>query len=154
MKRLLTILYRTSLLKLTTNKVSRWVKNGNIDNLIMALEYGIYDVRKGAIEGLTTLKHKESIPLLEKYLDDSIQSVSESAIEGLTILTNEKNSIINEKIKQKKQYWKAKKANKKKIEGSYISNLSFRNQEKESPSQRLERRFKQQRDTNHPPFGF
>ncbi|MBT31384.1 MAG: hypothetical protein CMO01_17150 [Thalassobius sp.] len=35
----------------------------------------------------------------------------------------------------------------------YLSNISFRSQEKTPPRQRLMRQLKDHRNTNHPPFG-
>jgi len=102
MKTVLAFLYRVGILKVSTKAVARWVENRNLDKLTLALEYGIYDVRKAAIEGLTSLKQKESIPLLERFLDDPVQLVSESAMVGLSTLTSGNDTTINEKIKQKK----------------------------------------------------
>ena len=154
MKKILSFLYRTKLLKINPSKVLFWTENNKPHKLILALEYGTYDVRKYAIEGLCRLKYENTINILLSLIDDPIQLVSEAAMQGLTSLTKGVDENINIKIDQKKQYWKNQNNKAKNRKLQYISNLSFNNNEKESSSQRLEKRYKQQRDSNHPPFGF
>lgn len=145
-------LYKKGVLKFNANKIQKWVKEGKSNHLIIALQLGLYDIRKLSVEGLAKLQHIDAIPSLINALDDSVKTVSDASMEALQSLTKKDDQEINQKIKAKQSYWKNKKNEVKK--GSYISNLSFGQREKESPSQRLEKRFKQQRDTNHPPFGF
>ena len=99
MNTILSFLYKVKCLKPNINKVARWVKTSNPDGLTLALRYGKYDVRKAAIEGITSLKHSQSIPLLEEFIDDPVQSVSESAMSGLTFLTDGAKSVVYENIK-------------------------------------------------------
>ena len=145
-------LYKNGFLKFNKDKINNWVNEAKSNHLAIALQLGFYDIRKLSVKGLEKLQHTNAIPLLIHALDDPVKVVSEASMEALQTLTQEKDQEINQRIKAKQAYWKKKeKASKK---SNYISNLSFEQHERESPSQRLERRFKQQRDANHPPFGF
>lgn len=108
------LLYKFKILRLTNRKVKSWHNSQNIDNLIFALENGIYDVRALAANYLGDSFNPKAIPALRNGIDDKVKIVSIACMDSLRKITHspEIESIINAKV----QEWKIKEQNSK-IEG-------------------------------------
>lgn len=148
---LIDYLYNKGLLKITTDKVRRWTDAGNEQKLLFALEYGLFNFRVKAIEGLIAINYPQIEKVLEQAIDDPVQSVSMLAIEALRKTTN--SLIIHKKIEEKLKFWEQRKeqmtwAATRSRSYPYFDGGST----KESPGSRLMSRLNQQRSDNHPPW--
>jgi len=108
------LLYKFKIARLTKRKVKRWYRYQNIDNMIFALENGIYDIRALAANYLGDTFDPKAIPALRKGIDDNVKMVSIACVDSLRKITH--SPEIEIEIKAKIEEWKIKEQNSK-VEG-------------------------------------
>ncbi|GAB5524085.1 MAG: hypothetical protein Roseis2KO_19570 [Roseivirga sp.] len=148
---LIDYLYKKGLLKITADKVRRWTDMGNEQRLLFTLEYGMFNMRMVAIEGLVAINFPQLEEVLEEAIDDPVQSVSMLAIEALRKSTNDQR--VQEKIEEKLRFWEQREEQMAWAASRSRSYPDFDGgRTKESPSSRLMSRLNEQRSDNHPPW--
>lgn len=103
------LLYKFKILRLTNRKVKSWHNSQNIDNLIFALENGIYDVRALAANYLGDSFDPKAIPALRNGIDDKVKMVSMACIDSLRKITH--SPEIDVEINAKMEEWIIKEKN-------------------------------------------
>ena len=87
-------------------RILAWERKGNLDRLIHALRYDIYDIRILAAEALGRIGDRSAIPFLINGLDDEVASVRDACKKSiLQIDPSEYHSNI---IKEKESFWSAR----------------------------------------------
>ena len=125
-------LFKIGLLRLHRRWLERQMYFKNIEAIEFAIQHGLYDVRKSAVEFLGKNNSERSIPVLVEAIGDEVQVVSEAAMEALRNMNSSVEILML--IEKKKQFWiqRAEDAKSKLVTENYI-NPSAKN----APARRL-----------------
>jgi hypothetical protein len=115
------LFYKLGFTGLSKRRVKYWCRTQNADNLIFALENGIYSVRALAAKCLGDLLDPKAIPALRKGIDDKVKMVSVACMDAAMKVSN--SSEIAKEIKDKMEEWKVKEQDSKieSYQGHYYS---------------------------------